>query len=82
MEQCVEETGAALEAEEIWCACRWSKGWLPWTGQKEEYLLVQGADGSWYAVGLAWDAKRVSFHGSDPQRLAGVPDLAGRTRLV
>ena len=78
----MEETGAALEAEEIWCASRWSKGWLPWTGQKEEYLLVQGADGSWYAVGLAWDAKRVSFHGSDPQRLAEVPDLAGCTRLV
>ena len=82
VEQCVEETGAALEAEEIWCASRWSKGWLPWTGQKEEYLLVQGADGSWYAVGLAWDAKRVSFHGSDPQQLAEAPELAGCIRLV
>ena len=82
VEQCAAETGAALEAEEIWCAGRWSQGRLPWTGQREEYLLVQGADGSWYALELAWDAKRVSFRGSAPRPLAETPDLAGCTRLV
>lgn len=82
VERSVEETGSALEAEEIWCARRWSQGRLPWTGQEEEYLLVQGADGSWYAMGLSWDAKRVSFRGTGLQRLAEAPDLTGCTRLV
>ena len=82
MERSAEEKGSALEAEEIWCASRWSQGRLPWTGQKEEYLLVQDADGSWYAIGLAWDVKRVSFWGTEPQRLEEAPDLAGCTRLV